>query len=160
MSPRQEVPIRLVTCGHCALLVIAVIAAWNPDAQATIKSGDWQESSLQGYVLYTTTSGSGRARNLLEFSCDVATGTNSPPSVNLEIAGSDVARTTPVEFSTGSASVNFSSGLQNIPPAKFNELWDIVRQGSALTVKLGDGRQARFSLKGSGRVMPPRPCGR
>jgi hypothetical protein len=161
MHMRCKTSIRLTLPGVTFVLIGACAAptVLAQPSQVSRKAGDWQQLHAQGYALYTTTTGAGAARSLLEISCDVATGLDHPPAINVLIRDKELASGARVELSIDGRATVFPSGLQSPSKNEFATLWREMRQGSRLEVVASDGRRISFSLRGAGRVMPAEPCG-
>jgi len=124
---------------------------------------EWRQGEGQGYIEYGSTQGS----SFVTISCDVAASDDhSRTGISLEIDGKLLPANSTVRFVVDDQEIaipsNSSGGIFTANCAecaqKFRQLWNLIRQGRSLEVIASNGARARFSLKGSSRVLPAQPC--
>lgn len=130
------------------------------------KAGNWTKIEAAGMTAYQTNDN--RSGSYIEIGCDEAASLDhTGTGISLEIGGKMLPANSQIRFIVDGETITIPSGKSGgvstlrCPECaqKFAQLWPLLRQGSRLEVVASDGRQARFSLKGSGQVMPVRPCG-
>lgn len=149
------------------LLSLAVVAfglfSASQAAAQSRSAGAWVSGFGQGWQEINTRSASGE----FTISCDIANsadhggthirvaidGRSPPPNSNLIFEVDGHAIIMPTDGSGRIAPGDCADCAQS-----FNELWQLLRRGRQLQVYSAQGGNARFSLRGTSRVMPQQPC--
>ena len=142
-----------------AWLIAAMIVAGPALAQ---QSGTkWRERQQDGVVEYLTENSSGDSFML---SCK-AGGHSSLASGRIVIGGTGPGKKGSIKVSIDGVGLNVAVGQDAgmttgclTCAENYVAMWTALRTGYDLEVQFQDGRNAKFSLEGSGTVLPELPC--
>jgi hypothetical protein len=124
------------------------------------RSGDWVSGYGQGLIEYSTDIGDSSFR-LFDGS---ASGFLDKVSFHVSVQGTEPKPKSIVTIHIGNRTFEFpidKDGDANtnckICALEWDGLWNAIRAGQAMTVRLQTGQSAQFSLKGSGKLLGPEP---
>lgn len=139
--------------GVCALL------AWTVGPATAEPIGRWFSGFGQGTVEYGIKNDSAGS-DYFYIAC-----TPEGAQIRVTVGGKDASPGTDViitigaeEFELFTSADGWINTESHVADGIFRSLWEAIRSGSVMRVRLPTGQSAPFTLRGTAEVMPKDPC--